>query len=148
MLYSKGAGAGETARNTTKLMKKSTPTTIKKIFSAKFFILAVLVLVIVLSLAGGRNFLKRYQINREVENLKAAIAKEEAANRELAGLIEYLGTDFFAEEEGRLKLGLQKPGEQVVVVPEMSGTLARLAEKEYNEKEPSNPRKWWNYFFE
>lgn len=105
-------------------------------------------MVIVLSLAGGRNFLKRYQINREVENLKAAIAKEEAANRELAGLIEYLGTDFFAEEEGRLKLGLQKPGEQVVVVPEMSGTLARLAEKEYNEKEPSNPRKWWNYFFE
>ena len=125
--------------------------TVKKIFSSKLFILAILVLAALLGLAIGRSFLKRYQVNREVETLKAEIAKLETGNRDLSDLISYLQTDFFAEQEARLKLGLQKPGEKVAIIPSaetgVGPELAISSGEEYNEKTLSNPRKWWRYFF-
>ncbi|MFH1225670.1 MAG: septum formation initiator family protein [bacterium] len=124
---------------------------VKALFSSKLFILAVLVLAILLGLALGRSFLKRYQVNQEIETLKTEIAKLETGNRDLNDLISYLQTDFFAEQEARLKLGLQKPGEKVVIIPsneaDIKPALAISEEGEYNEKALSNPRKWWLYFF-
>lgn len=124
---------------------------LKKLFSSKLFILAVLVLAVLLGLALGRSFLRRYQVNQEIETLKAEIAKLETSNRDLGDLISYLQTDFYAEQEARLKLGLQKPGEKVAIIPSdgtgLKPELAISGEGEYNKKELSNPRKWWLHFF-
>lgn len=129
-------------------MKKSGLFLIKKIFSSKLVLLAVFVLAILLGLAAGKSFLKKYQINREIKNLEAEINKLESSNRELSDLIQYLNSDFFVEQEARLKLGLQKPGEKVMVIPsQTTGNLANIQEKEYTNKELNNPQKWWRYFF-
>lgn len=128
-------------------MKKSGLFFIKKIFSSKLFLLAIFVLAIFLVLAAGKAFLKRYQVDKEIKKLETEISKLGESNRQLSDLLQYLNTDFFAEREARLKLGLQKPGEKVVVIPDKGSSMANSSEKEYNKKELSNPQKWWRYFF-
>lgn len=124
--------------------------TLKRIFSSKLFLLVVFVLVIFLLLALGKNFIKRYQVNREIARLEAEIGKLETGNQELTDLIDYLNTDFFVEEEARLKLGLSKDGENTVIVPDSltgSNQLDVSSQTGYNEKALNNPQKWWQYFF-
>lgn len=129
-------------------MKKSGLFFIKKIFSSKLVLLAIFILAILLGLSAGKSFLRKYQINREIKNLEAEINKLENSNRELSDLIQYLNSDFFMEQEARLKLGLQKPGEKVIVIPSQTvDNLADIQKKEYNNQELSNPQKWWKYFF-
>ena len=62
-------------------------------------------------------------------------------------MAKYLQTDFFVEKEARLKLGLRKPGEQVVVVPNEIGKLVKISQKGYNNANLTNPQKWWHYFW-
>ena len=122
----------------------------KRFFSSKLFLLLALVLLILIVLAVGKGILRRYQVNREIKALEVEIAKLENNNQELGELIEYLNTDFFAEQEARLKLGLSKEGENVIVVPDNDSSIVSLdifSNKEYNEKASSNPLKWWQYFF-
>jgi hypothetical protein len=54
------------------------------------------------------------------------------------------------EQEARLKLNLQKPGESVVIIPGVGGGRElgeNVAGMEGENKAISNPKKWWNYFF-
>ncbi|MFH1173029.1 MAG: septum formation initiator family protein [bacterium] len=121
----------------------------KRIFSSKLFLLAVFIILALLLLSLGKNFIKRYQVNREIARLEAEIVKLESNNQELGDLIDYLNTDFFVEQEARLKLGLSKEGEKVVIIPsdKAAAQLDVLPEKEYNGKALTNPGKWWQYFF-
>ena len=122
----------------------------KRIFSSKLFLLAVLLLLVLIALAAGKGLLRRYQVNREIKALEEEIARLENSNQELGELIEYLNTDFFAEQEARLKLGMSKEGEKVIIVPDNDNGIVPLdifPDKEYNEKAISNPQKWWRYFF-
>lgn len=88
--------------------------------------------------------LRRSEVEREVEALKAELRQSEGSNDELRRLIEYFSTPEYREREARLRLGLQKPGENVVVVPgvgEAAGVLPPTS--------PALPnwRLWYNYFF-
>ena len=56
-------------------MKHKEKKSLKKIFSSRLFLLVVFALVILLILASGKSFLKRYQVNREIKKLEQEVAQ-------------------------------------------------------------------------
>ena len=133
--------------------KEQTPF-FKRLFRSKLLIVLEIVVLFIFSSALAKEIIHKYQIEGEIKKLQEEFTQLEKNNIELSGLIGYFNSDTFKEEQARLKLGLQKPGESVIavlgdsteIVAEEEGQLIALAGKSEREK-LSNPQRWWNYFF-
>ncbi|MBI5467115.1 MAG: septum formation initiator family protein [Candidatus Kerfeldbacteria bacterium] len=111
-------------------------------------LLVVFVIAIVRELINGHN------VSQQVARLRAEVTQEQAQQRQLQDLIEYLGSPTFQEQEARLKLGLKKSGERVIVVPpepsnsNTNGTdQASGSSTSNDEANASHASRWWTYFF-
>lgn len=108
-------------------------------------------LFVIFSVAIIREIMNGHQVRVQVERLRNQVAQEEERQRQLQDLIDYLASPTFQEQEARLKLGLKKGDEQVIVVP-TSGDAANVStsqpETTVTTGQPeSRPQRWWKYFF-
>ena len=85
------------------------------------------------------------ELNKIREELEKNIKKLEEKNLELSGSLEYLNSGFYQEREARLKFGLQKPEEKVIIIA--PAETQRRPEISPDKKEKTNFIKWWEYFF-
>lgn len=77
----------------------------------------IAVVVMIFGFTGfSRELIRRYQINKDIQEVREEIAGLEKQNEELSYLVDYLNTDSFKEIQARQNLGLQQPGETAVVV--------------------------------
>ena len=131
------------------IKKKKKKNIVEKIFSFKLFAIVGVFVIFFLGLNLGKEFYRKYQIQKEIDSLKGDISSLEKNNYKMSQLIEYYNTDEFKEAEIRKKLGVKKEGENVVVVREaFADSNSDIIEKEIdNNKNLPNYRKWWNYFF-
>jgi len=129
-----------------------------RILERKVFLFVNLVLLTLLVLSFSREFLRDYQINSEISQLRAEAEDLEARNLDIASLNAEFETETFLEEEARLRLGLSQVGEQVVVINEADPN-ATLAINETTGVQPttfvdsetvdvSNVARWYYYFFD
>lgn len=67
-----------------------------------------------------------YTLNRHIETLRGEISLLQAQQEQLNYNISYYKTDSFKDREARAKLGLQLPGEGVLILPSphQSGTAS------------------------
>jgi len=92
------------------------------------------------------------KINQRRKNLLSQIAKleeeikaQEKKNAELkAGVSQVLDQNYL-EQEAREKLGLKKPGEEVVSVQQAEPEEIKTEEKKEETKNPWNPKNWWEW---
>ena len=108
----------------------------------------------------AREIQRRYQIRREARTLQGEIDALTQRRDSLQTLLKYLNTPEAQDREARAQLGLQRPGEQVVVFPpgfearpdatsdasgvrDQGSAPGRLG----SEGNASNPTRWWRYFF-
>lgn len=134
------------------------------IFSSKIFLFFVFVILLILGSSLGREFYRKYRLQKEFDSLKSEIDKLENKNQDLASMLEYLNKESNLEKEARRRLNLKKPGENVVVILPPEQSLPRQDENpsrgdlepSKNEAAPESARqetknqnlsKWWNYFF-
>jgi len=109
--------------------------------------------VVLIALAVTEETYRRYQIQKEIEDLKVQAEKKERDNQKLQGLIQYLKTDDFQEKEAKEQLSLQKEGEKVMVIKEENTNQNTNQNNEFvaptkpQEDQRSNSRRWWDYFF-
>lgn len=131
------------------IIKKKKKSAISKIFSFKLFILISVAIIIFLGANLGREFYRKYQIQKEIDSLKGDIDSLEKNNYKLSQLIEYCETDEYKEAQARKRFNLGKEGENLTVMIEPNGNEIEVeTEKKINSsEEPSNCKKWWNYFF-
>jgi cell division protein FtsB len=114
------------------------------IFS-KFFVVFCLFLFIFIFLGLAKGMIKSHNVNAEVDHLQAEISRLDKQNQDFEQLVKYLNTDTFIEQEAKLKLGLKKENENLVIIPDSAFPANKdNAGKEENK---SNPAKWWAYFF-
>jgi len=126
-----------------------------KIISSNLFIVASIAVLIFLGVSLGKEMIRRHQISQRINSLESEIEKLEESNTELSDLINYLKSDEYREEEARIKMGLKKKDENVIVVPNLnsndninqSAKLAGNTNQISENKESSNLAKWWYYFF-
>jgi cell division protein FtsL len=112
---------------------------------SKFFLIFCVVIFLVVLFYLAQGTIKTYKVNSEITDLQNDINRLEKQNQDLGQLISYLKSDAFIEQEAKLKLGLKKPGENLVVIPQVNET--KIDNSEVTNKELTNPAKWWVYFF-
>ena len=123
---------------------------IRRIFGLRLFLFINLIVLFFVILSFGREYIRNYEIDKEINELGKKAVALEAQNQNILNLVDKLKTSDFLEQEARLKLGLKKPGENVVVVPEHEPVRepeAGLETLPSEESEPGNPELWWRYFF-
>lgn len=123
---------------------------IRKIFYSRAFLLAGVVILILLGIAYLRAFYQNYQIQEEIKQMLDESAKIENKNAELRALLERVKQNDYVEEKARTELGLVKDGEkETIILGERTATSSSgQPDKTMLESSNiSNPREWWNYFF-
>jgi cell division protein FtsB len=122
------------------------------------------VLLVLLALSFGREVVRNMEIQGDIKSLQDQAQTLEARQLEIAQINTAFQTESFIEREARLKLGLKKPGEEVVVIqapdvaPDAQETQAAADEVEAIDdaaahvapvqESVANPVKWWYYFFD
>ncbi|HEY6736371.1 MAG TPA: septum formation initiator family protein [Candidatus Saccharimonadia bacterium] len=87
-----------------------------------------------------------YDLNQQVAVLKAQTDVLKAQTQDLSNNIQYYQTDAFRDREARAKLGLQLPGENVVIIPHSSPAPTPAPDAtELARHKPSHFTQWLNF---
>lgn len=113
----------------------------KKFFRSRISMTLGIAFLAIVLVSVGREWYQNYTIQKEIRALEEEAARLEARRLELLGLTESFENGAFLEEQARIELGLQRPGETVVVVEEPQGAAG-----ERTLRAPGNPTLWWEYF--
>ena len=119
----------------------------KKLLYSKSFIFFLLIILILVAVALGREGYRSFKINQGIKDLENKIKELKAGNEELIGLQEYFQSEEFLEKQARLKLNLTKPGEKVIIIKQIEEDIEEIEQQQGIAKELFNIQKWWEYFF-
>jgi len=108
-------------------------------------------LLAVFTIAIVREIINSQKVKQQVARLQDEVATEQQRQNQLQDLIDYLGSPTFQEQEARLKLGLKKSDEQVIVLPTTNVTEVNINDDQeivdVTGRPISNPGQWWKYLF-
>ena len=131
---------------------------IKKFFSSKVFLFVAIFVLIFFIISVGRENYHKYQLTKEINNLKLEIERLDGNNQQLANLMDYFKEESFLEKEARLKLNLKKPGENVVIISDYfdsvnldnahDANIKDTLSQNITSEKSANYWKWWEYFFQ
>lgn len=132
--------------------RKNRRTRLIELLRSRAFTIGLLVIAVAISLATGREVARRVSVQQEIDRLTAEIEQAEASTKGLERLLATLKSSTFEEGSARTHLNLQKPGEKVLVVPDVtSGEGIDAAVPQMNAPADSpavpNSRKWWDFIF-
>lgn len=123
-------------------------------FFIKIFLLFACVVLVFIFISIAKETYKKNQVKKEIEALQEEAQKINKDNVQIKEKIAYLESPEYQIKEAKDKLGLQNPGENVIVVkPNVEKDSATdLSENEKPENIPQIESKpnyinWWNYFF-
>ncbi len=114
------------------------------------FLMANVAVLLVVGVATIRESYRGWTVDAEIRSLEQKAQALEGRKTQLSELAAKMQDQSFIEREARSKLGLQKPGEHVVVLEGVAATqrawqLDPVAQTAPSDTE-SNPRRWWRYF--
>lgn len=122
----------------------------KEYFMLKRVLFANLVLFGILAYGFSGEYFRNRALEVEIERLESQAQTIESRNSELAELGKRFANPEAIEREARVKLGLRKPGESVII---LQGETPAADERTTDDDSRSNgaalknPQKWWRYFF-
>lgn len=130
----------------------------RRLLDSKALLIGETIIAVLILTALGREFAEQYSIRQEVRALEEERSSLQERTQELSSLVQYFESDFYRESEARTKFGLQKEGESEIVVPsvaavetQQSGLSQNVASETSTAnttgQDTTNPRRWWNYFF-
>lgn len=132
----------------------------KKSFASRayYIIAAAVVMLAFFSLNIVKEVMARREVSREIERLQSEIKRLELENGDMNAFLQSWDESSRLEREARLKLGLQRSGEQAVMVvrPEETAPLTAVYAETVmdatngpsaSDQPRSNITKWWDYFF-
>mgnify|MGYP001604526162 FL=1 len=120
----------------------------RRLLISKFIILLAIPVLVLLLFKLGEVLVMSYETNKDIRSLEKTIGDLEKSQRELREFTSFLQSDFFAEKEARLKLGLQKEGEIAVALSspaqmrKSSGSQEDIADRR-DAAQKSNSILWW-----
>jgi cell division protein FtsL len=125
---------------------------LKRKFRREHILFAALLIVMVYIGASTLNVIaQNYQLQQRIDELRARNQVLELENQQLRYQITYYKTEAFVEKEARDKLGLQAPGETVVIFPDKVPDSAEAAESETEATLPEtvmdNFQRWMYFLF-
>lgn len=127
----------------------------QKFWQSSGFVIVIVSLLVLFLVALSKEIARTIEVNDQIASLQQEADALGSQNQDLSKLIAYLNTDARYEREARERLGLKKPNESVLVVPDRSGTGSSLTETDAQASSEisdpvgffSRPVRWWEYFF-
>lgn len=123
---------------------------LKRFFSSRIFLVLLLILAIFFVVGFAKTFWRDYQIRQEINALRQEKERWEKNKINLLNRLQEIKSPDFAEREARLKFGLGKSNESLVIIMDDQNPVTTSAGK--TAKKESGPAskaiKWWQYFFE
>lgn len=120
----------------------------KRFLKQFLFFFLILFFLSLLAVPYFKNYQKRKDLENEISKIQEEIYQYEKMNEELKDFLKYLESDQAIVEKARVNLGLQKEGENVVVIKRKNIENDLIEnDKESVKPEFSNFKKWFNYFF-
>ncbi len=114
-----------------------------------FFIFMLTLILIGIVTALGKESYRKYQLDKEIGDVKKEVEFFKKKNNILSNLLDYFNSEKFLEKEIRLKLNLMKEGERLVVIsPQKKIEAESQISGSVQKKQISNFEKWINYLFE
>jgi cell division protein DivIC len=113
---------------------------------AKVFYLAIIVLGLGASFGLAQNLYNSYQNSQLLQNAREKLERLRIENSTLKESVKEAENPNFIEKEARERLGLVKPGEVVVILPEKSSTSAAVSTTANDLQRPIW-KQWWGLFF-
>lgn len=113
----------------------------------KWFLIVSLVLLFFFVMAFGREYVGNLQVQYEIEQLEQQKQDQEQLHLETNNLIEQLSSEYFLELEGRVKQGLARDGETVIIIEDddISNTNSQNVDSGIDSM--TNVTLWFYYFF-
>ncbi len=103
------------------------------------------VVIIYLLIVLGQTVKHNYDLGQQVDQLRTQITLLQDQKDQLAYSIAYYNTDSFRDREARSKLGLQLPGENVVIIPRTSPTPSATTPTSKTPVKRSNLQQWLTF---
>jgi cell division protein FtsB len=115
------------------------------------FLMANLAVLLVVGVATIRESYRGWTVDAEIRSLEQKAQSLEGRKMQLSELAYKMQDQAFIERQARAKLGLQKPGERVVVLEGVAATqtawqLDSVVQQTPSSDTDSNPKRWWRYF--
>ncbi len=111
-------------------------------------------LFLVVGISTVRETYREWQVDQEIRQMQAQIEQYEGHKLSLVELLTRLDSNEALDKEARMRLGLRKPGERVIILQGADGMQASwqddLQTEHVNQQAPdmrSNARRWLDYFF-
>lgn len=130
-----------------------------RLFHSRWFYIVNVVLVLIVGFSFVREIIHSRDITRQIQSLQKQSELLQAQHLAIGDLKNAVQTESYVEREARLKLGLQKPGESLVILKndvssrsadDTSDSRKRSGTEEQKntpQKSLANSSKWWYYFF-
>ncbi len=140
-------------------MKRGRKTIFQKVLHWKFFFIVNIIIAIFIAGTLSREMLQKQETDKDIAYLQEQSNELVARNISLSEIQTAIQTESFIEREARLKLGMKKPGESVVVIKknetddnineltEGNDPLNLIIDETDTFSVVSNTSKWWYYFF-
>lgn len=90
---------------------------------------------------------RRRVVQREIRSMATTVTEFEERKGRVADLLNVSASPEFLEREARLRLGLQKPGESVIIVPSVGTSPSSATTTSPVVERPSRVQRWWRYVF-
>lgn len=113
-----------------------------KVLSSGLIIILLAIVLVGLGALEFNQWQKRRHIQQEIDHIVKQQQDYQQKNQDLATSLDLLNSQDYKEKIAREQLNLKKDGEIVV-----NFTQAGQPEAQQTAVVESNPKKWWNYFF-
>jgi len=128
-------------------------TILNRIFNWRYLFIVNFFIFLFIAVFFGREFIRDREIDRDISLLQTKANELSARNLQITELSTSFQTESYIEREARLKLGLKKNGEKVVVIKNNAQEDGFFLDNVDNldkikKIEVDNPTKWWYYFFQ
>ncbi len=132
---------------------------VSSIHSSKLFFFALSAILVFLGWKFIGITFQNIESQSDISTLRTQLEEMQSRQENLKRMENFFKSDFFAEREARMKFGLQKKEERMVILKEEPLSLSQEKnnvdfDKSGNEENKTNsPRttssrsRWWDYFF-
>lgn len=115
--------------------------------SYTFLVIILFIALLGIFIALGKESYRKYQIDKEISDLKKETESLKEKNQALSNSLDYFNSGTSSEREARLKLNLSKKGEKLIIIsPEEKVDSANKNIENTQEGQISNFKKWVGYF--
>ena len=122
---------------------------LRRFFTSRLFLVVIFGMIGLIVFGSIRTYYQDYKVKQEIASLQDEVNNLQKKKFQSMELLQYVTSNAFVEEKARTELNLKKPGEHVLIIPNIQKSQE---DKEANSQifqsgqNLSNPIKWWYYF--